>query len=106
MRTTQWKLIAPNAFALTMFSCATLGPPSALPRLAIPPAASEPCTLSLLPADATEADGENLIKQRGAEVVLCDGKRQLAIDTLIAERDLIDRATAPPAPWWRRLWSR
>jgi hypothetical protein len=60
----------------------------------------------VLPDAPTQGDLDAAYLARGQAVTVCDGKRQLAIATLVAERELIDRATATPAPWWRRLWSR
>jgi len=74
------------------------------PRLTLPPAAEEACQLPLLPDDATQGDLDATYIQRGAALAICEGKRQLAVDTLKAERDLIDRWTNP-APWWA-VWRR
>ncbi|MDP3405031.1 MAG: hypothetical protein Q8S03_10105 [Brevundimonas sp.] len=44
---------------------------------------------------------------RGGQIANCDGARQLAVDTLTAERALADRQAALRAeaarPWWQRL---
>lgn len=79
------------ACALTTASCATYRPePVRPPRLTLPDAAAESCSLPLLPADATQADFEATYYARGAAVVVCDSARRLAVDTLTAERQLID----------------
>lgn len=52
----------------------------------------------------TQGDLGAAYVQRGAMIGVCDGRRQLAVDTLKAERDLIDRWTNP-APWWA-VWRR
>ncbi|HZV84658.1 MAG TPA: hypothetical protein VFF48_06700 [Brevundimonas sp.] len=72
--------------------CATPPPPSApSPRLILPEAAATPCRLDRLPEGATLADLEVSYVTRGAALVLCDAARDLAVDTLLAERALQDR---------------
>ncbi|WP_306003178.1 hypothetical protein [Brevundimonas sp. C43] len=44
----------------------------------------------MLPDHPTAADLDATYMQRGAQVVSCDAARALAVDTLIAERRLID----------------
>ncbi|MFN4296985.1 MAG: hypothetical protein ACK4FB_09085 [Brevundimonas sp.] len=50
-----------------------------------------PCTLPLLPEDATWADLEAVAIQRAAALVQCETARALAVETLTAERALQDR---------------
>lgn len=45
----------------------------------MPAAAQTPCDLYLLPANATNADLENGFALRGAQVVTCEARRQLAV---------------------------
>ncbi len=91
MRTRLSRLISLIAFAGLTAGCATSNPPPAPPpRLSIPEAASKPCLLDLLPENATQADLEAVYNARGAAVLNCDGARQLALETLLAERRLVD----------------
>lgn len=78
--------------------------PVAPPRLSIPEAATKACLLDVLPEGATLADLEATYNARGAAVLNCDGARQLALETLLAERGLIDAWLAlqnkPRRRWW------
>jgi len=71
-------------------ACATSPQPVAPPRLALPDAAAKPCPLAVLPDNPTAADLDAAYMRRGAQVVACDAARALAVETLIAERRLID----------------
>lgn len=71
-------------------ACATSPRPVAPPRLALPDAATQPCALAVLPDRPTAADLDATYMQRGAQVVSCDAARALAVETLIAERRLVD----------------
>lgn len=71
-------------------ACATSPRPVAPPRLALPDAATRRCTLAVLPDHPTAADLDATYMQRGAQVVSCDAARALAVETLAAERRLID----------------
>ncbi|MRL69775.1 hypothetical protein GGC30_12640 [Brevundimonas sp. SPF441] len=82
--------IVPLAFAIMTAACATSPRPVAPPRLALPDAAIRPCALAVLPDHPTAADLDATYMQRGAQVVSCDAARALAVETLIAERRLID----------------
>ena len=82
--------IAPLAFAIMTAACATSPRPVVPPRLVLPDAAARPCALALLPDNPTIADLDATYMQRGAQVVSCDAARALAVETLIAERRLID----------------
>ncbi|WP_194943600.1 hypothetical protein [Brevundimonas sp. SPF441] len=46
--------------------------------------------MAVLPDHPTAADLDATYMQRGAQVVSCDAARALAVETLIAERRLID----------------
>ena len=99
------------ACAITTTSCAGSPPISSAapsPRLTLPPTAERPCELHRLPEDPTVGDLEVGYMTRGAQIAACDGARQLAVDTLKAERGLGDRQAAMRAeralPWWRRLF--
>ena len=71
-------------------ACATSPQPVAPPRLALPDAATRPCALAVLPDRPTAADLDAAYMQRGAQMVSCDAARALAVETLTAERRLID----------------
>jgi hypothetical protein len=81
--------------------------PAAPPRLTLPEVARQPCALHLLPAAATLGDLEAAYAIRGAQIAECDGRRQLAVETLEAERALGDRLQAArearARPWYRRV---
>ncbi|RZJ06190.1 MAG: hypothetical protein EON89_00820 [Brevundimonas sp.] len=57
----------------------------------MPTAADKSCHLTTLPPAATIADLEAGYMARGADLVSCEAARQLAIETLRAERALQDR---------------
>lgn len=71
-----------------------------MPRLTLPTVATQPCTLATLPENPTQGDLEAVYALRGQGILLCDAARQLAVDTLLAERELIDRANTPPKRFW------
>ncbi|MFT4912978.1 MAG: hypothetical protein ACI9YM_001563 [Brevundimonas sp.] len=97
MPTFPWRRAGPPVCALMIASCAGYPPPSAPapPRLTLPEVATTPCPLARLPDSPTEADLEVAYMQRGGDLVACDAARQLAVDTLVAERALQDR--------WRKV---
>jgi hypothetical protein len=100
-----WTPLAPLACASMIAGCAISPPPSAAPpRLTLPQAAATPCRLDRLPEAATQADLEASYAARGGALVLCDAARSLAVETLLAERALLDRWLEPPRR--RRPWSR
>lgn len=74
-------------------SCAASRPisPAAPPRLDLPEAAGRPCALAVLPPEPSQADLEAAYVERGAQVAACDAARRLAVETLAAERALLDR---------------
>lgn len=83
---------APLGLLLMTASCAASLPQSAAPpRLALPVEATMPCRLHRLPERPTRADLEAAYVARGAGLVACDAARQLAVETLEAERALQDR---------------
>ena len=94
-----------GAAALGLSGCAaTAAPPVAPPRLQMPSAAVEPCSLYRLPEQPTLADLEIALAARGAALVDCDGRRRLAVETARAEHDLQDQwKTSAPAP--KRLFN-
>ena len=104
MRTNLSRLICLIAFAGLTAGCVTSSPPPVPPpRLSIPEAASSPCLLDPLPENATQADLEAVYNDRGAAVLNCDGARQLALETLLAERRLVDawlELQKPRRSWW------
>lgn len=86
------KAVAPSVCAAMIASCAGSPPISrvAPPRLTLPEAARRPCALAILPADPTTADLEAAYLERGAQIAACDGARRLAVETLDAERAMLD----------------
>jgi hypothetical protein len=87
-----WTPLALGACMIMTASCAASRPPSAVapPRLILPEAATRPCDLAVLPEGATAADLEAVYVRRGGQVLACDAARRLAVETLAAERKLID----------------
>lgn len=71
----------------------------------MPQAAAEPCRLYVLPGAPTQADLEIGYATRGAQLVACDGRRQLAVETHAAEHRLEGEWAAERErrnrPWWR-----
>jgi len=91
-----WMFAAP----LCLVGCATSpAQPVAPPRLQMPSAASEPCSLRRLPDQPTVADLEITLAARGAALVDCDGRRRLAVETAQAEHVMQEEwlARAPPS---------
>ena len=90
MPTFPWRPAVPAVCALMTASCAGLPPPSAPvpPQLTLPAAATTPCSLARLAEAPTLADLEIAYMARGGNLVACDAARQLAVDTLLAERAL------------------
>ena len=105
--TSHWTRTALIALSGMTASCAASLPTSAQPpRLILPRAAVTPCVLERLPEAPTQADLEIAYVQRGAHLVACEGARELAVETLLAERALQDRwhreREGRPRP---RFWS-
>lgn len=88
-----WTTMPPLACALMTASCAGSPPTSAVapPRLELPPQAARPCDLARLPERPSLADLEAAYMTRGAQLAACDGARRLAVETLKAEREAVDR---------------
>lgn len=88
-------LVALLVCGVLMASCAGSHPNSTVvgPRIEIPTAAARPCRLHRLPAAPTVADLEIGYAMRGADLVACDGARQIAVATHRAEHALEDAAT-------------
>jgi hypothetical protein len=88
----RWIRLAPIALSAMIASCAASLPPSAAPpRLSLPAAAIRPCVLDRLPDAPTQGDLEVVYVARGAALAACETARQLAVETLLAERELQDR---------------
>lgn len=87
-----WTPLALSACAIMTASCAASPRPSpvAPPRLILPDAVTRPCDLAVLPDAATTADLEAAYVRRGGQILTCDAARRLAVETLQAERSLID----------------
>ena len=96
MRTNPWTLCGLIACALMTASCAGSLPISTVapPRLTLPEAVTRPCALATLPEAPGLADLEAAYLLRGAQIVACDGARRLAVETLMAERAMQERAGA------------
>ena len=92
MPTNRWTLSVLSVFALMTASCAASHPISAVapPRLSLPTEVSRPCDLPTLPENPDRADLDAAYAARGAEILVCDQARRLAVETLEAERRLID----------------
>jgi hypothetical protein len=88
--------------AAILAGCASTTAPIAPPRLQMPPTAQESCALYLLPPSPTVSDLEVGFATRGAQLVDCDGRRRLAVETAQAEHEVQDRWLAPPPArgWW------
>ena len=71
----------------------------------MPATAAEPCSLYRLPEAPTLADLEVGYATRGAQLLACDGRRQLAVETHAAEHRLEAEWAAAREqrnrPWWR-----
>lgn len=71
----------------------------------MPAEAKRACGLYVLPPAPTNADLEVGYATRGAQLAVCEGRRQLAVDTHAAERVLDDQARAAREkrrrPWWK-----
>lgn len=67
--------------------------------------ATTACPLPRLPDNATEADLEAVYALRGSALVQCDVARNLAVQTLLGERELNDRwrEQSAPKPFWK-VW--
>ncbi len=103
MKRHHWIRLAPIAFSATIASCAASPPPSVTPpRLILPQAAIRPCVLDRLPESPTLGDLEVAYISRGAALVACEAARDLAVGTLLAEREMQDRWREASAP--RRRW--
>ncbi|MDQ1154013.1 hypothetical protein QE389_001212 [Brevundimonas sp. SORGH_AS 993] len=95
------KAAAPIACAAMTASCAASHPnwTVAPPRLPLPEAASKPCGLAALPPRPTTADLDEVYLMRGNQILSCDAARRLAVETLLAERAMLDawiRNGGPP----------
>lgn len=93
MRTTFLTLCGLIACGLMTANCAGSPPISTVapPRLVLPEAATRPCALATVPEAPSLADLEAAYLARGAQIVACDGARQLAVEILTAERAMQDR---------------
>lgn len=94
-----WTRIAWPACGLMIANCAGSPPPSAPPpRLVLPEMARTSCRLDRLPEAPTVGDLESSYLARGLALAECEAARRLAVETLMAERALLDRwrGTSPP----------
>ena len=75
--------------------------PASVPMLTLPEAARTPCRLPVLPDSPTQADLDAAYLARGEAVAVCNGRRDLAVQSFDAQT----RALTPPSrPWWRRVF--
>lgn len=109
MRAFPFRPIALIACALMTASCAGFARPSpvAPPQLQTPPAAAAPCQIYLLPELPTQADLEIGFATRGAQLLGCDGMRDLAVKTHEEEHRLeaawAQRTEDLQRPLWKRV---
>ena len=88
------------ACALTISGCATV-PRLSAPILTLPPVARQPCLLPLLPDSPTQADLDATYAARASALAVCDGRRDLAVQSFDAQT----RALTPPSrPFWARIF--
>jgi len=115
MRMNLWILPALLACATLTGSCALFAPPSVPtpptlpPQRVMPQTALQACQLvGQLPADPTQADLEMGYALRGAEILSCDARRELAVSIFerqnaeqVQWRDQLTRRS-----WWKRILER
>lgn len=94
------KAAAPIVCAAMTASCVASRPnwTVAPPRLPLPEAALKPCGLATLPPRPTAADLDEAYLTRGNQILTCDGARRLAVETLLAERAMLDAWIRNGAP--------
>jgi hypothetical protein len=92
MQTSLLMKTAPIGCALMIAGCAISPPTSAAPpRLALPVEAVTPCRLAVLPEAPTRQDLETAYALRGTQLLACDMARRMAVEALMAEREMQDR---------------
>lgn len=64
-----------------------------IPLLTLPDAARQPCRLPVIPESPTLADLDATYTARGAAIVECNARRQLAVDSFDAQQGAV-KATA------------
>jgi hypothetical protein len=73
----------------------------------LPAEAAKPCDVYRLPPEPVQADLEGGYTIRGAQILGCDGKRDLGAQALALEHQLIDQWMALRAernrPFWMKL---
>jgi hypothetical protein len=67
----------------------------------MPTEARKTCEASILPPSPTNADLDNGYDVRGAQIAICDGRRDLAVQAFDAQTRAL---TPPPKPFWARLF--
>lgn len=80
--------------------CATT-PDFVPPMLTLPDEARKPCQIATLPADPVQADLDAAYNVRGSQVAICDGRRDLAVQSFDAQQRAIQ--PLPRRRWWRIL---
>ena len=88
MRTPLLILSGLSACALLTSGCANSMPPPVpdLPVVPLPQAATERCPVWRLPDNPTMADLEAGFEIRGLQIAECDGRRGLAVDTVVEQQ--------------------
>lgn len=82
-------------FALMIVGCASSPPPPVFPpRLVLPVEATTPCRLAILPEAPTRQDLDAAYALRGAQLIACDAARNMAVETLTAEREMQDQMSS------------
>ena len=69
--------------------------------LSLPPVAREACQLPVLPDSPTNADLDAAFTARAAAIAVCNGRRDLAVQSFDAQTRAL---TPPPKPFWARLF--
>ena len=107
MLTSRLPLTASLACALLTAACANKAPASTVvpPQLQVQPEAAKPCRLPMVGDSATEVDLEIAYGLRGVAIVECNGRRELANQTLTAEHELqarwLEERAERNKPFWK-----
>lgn len=87
------------ACAVLTASCATRPASAPPPLLTLPDAARQPCTLPILPESPTQADLDATYLARGQTIAICDGRRDLAVQSFDAQQRALQ--PIPRRSFWR-----
>ncbi|WP_292129274.1 hypothetical protein, partial [Brevundimonas sp.] len=75
--------------------------PSPVPLLTLPAVGREPCHLTVLPSNPTQADLDAAYAARATDLALCEGKRSINEQAFDAQQRALQ---PPPRPFWARLF--